>query len=196
MFKRFKKNTLSSIRAAVIDYYKNPAKYMDMSTLRPHYDGSYIVDGKSFAEVSGLEKLGNGAYADVYAIDDARALKIVKKKDTGYARFVQICLNNPSNPHLPKIYYQGEWGGKQVYVMERLKMEADRDKCNSWGESGIKSDFRAAINYGSANPFFAHANEHIAMLAKLAKEHNWNDMHDGNIMFRGNTPVVTDPSVD
>lgn len=195
--------TLSAIRKAVIDYYANPGKYLDMSTLRHMYDDSYTVKGKTFEEVSGLTKLGSGHYSDVYDVNEKFVLKIVKESDTGYARFANLCLSKPDNPYLPKIYHRGIWGTKEVYVIERLEPSLPADynipgfepDCWTSKECYIRGLINSALCEARNNPFLAIMDENLKMIADALKG-RINDLHSDNIMFRGTTPVITDPTSD
>jgi hypothetical protein len=184
----------------VIDYFTNPAKYLDFDTLDYNYaldDGRamYNVQGKSFEQATGIKKLGSGAYSDVYEIDENRVLKIVKRSDKAYEKFADLCREHKNNPHLPKILYRGVWGGKTVYILERLSDSCENDGETEYGGSQLKDNLRDAIRSGgrnSKNPFFSYATPHIAQLAEIVSQ-GGTDLHDGNIMFRGNVIVVTDP---
>lgn len=189
MFSKVKKavkgtGAIAKAREAVISYYKNPGKHIDLSNMRDYGDGEYIVKVKTFEKVSGMKKLGSGCYSEVFEIDENRVLKIVNTTDSGYARFVALCKKNRHNPHLPKILYSGQWGGKQIYILERLTEDPYCDD-NSY--------FRQAIREAH-NPFMTHATPEIAEIARILKDNNMtNDIHNGNVMFRNGVPVVTDP---
>lgn len=201
---------LSAIRKTVIEYLTNPQKFADMSA--PAKMGKMWRDNdngeseqvatitfycRSFEEVTGLKKLGSGHYSDVYALDETRVLKIVKQGDSGYRRFVNT-IRGVKNIFLPKIYYSGEWAGKQVYILERLSNVPGADKENGldYDSRDLKDSFRAAlrsVGRGGSNPFMVASPELVAV-AKIMSEGNFdNDLHGDNIMFRGDTPVITDP---
>jgi len=179
---------LCDIRAKLIEYETADFKSLiDLDNLEPYGREGFIVRKKSFEAFAGIEKLGYGCYSNVYALDDKRALKIVKGTDEGYARFVEIVRANPGNIHLPKVYYSGVWAGKTVYVIERLQE----------GPDAVNRVFRDLVKRGSdgvgldGNPFISVASS-ILEVAKLL-EGRCNDLHSGNVMFRGDCPVVTDP---
>ena len=194
---------LSQVRQAVIDYYGGDmSRHLDLSTLAHAFDldngrAVFNVAARSFSDVTGMKKLGSGAYSEVFEIDDKHVLKIVKKTDSGYARFVKICQANRHNPHLPKIHLAAQWAGKQIYILERLS-ETSTDEENverSWNYRGPKYYFREAISgRNSENPFFVLPPE-IKEVAQLLRNMT-NDLHDGNMMFRGNVLVVTDPTTE
>lgn len=193
-------NGLTEIRRLVTDYYENPAKFIDWATKQDdtRYDrkvDSYVPEVKflmrSFEDATGLTKLGNGHYSDVYAIDETRVLKIVKSSDVGYERYANFCRDK-KNPHLPRIFYSSTWGGKRVYVLERLSVRPEtRDHSETY------SAFYAALRTnGKENPFMTLA-KHVAEIAAFLEEHQFaNDIRSDNILYRGDVPVVTDPCSD
>ena len=191
---------LAALRKTVTDFYKSPEKFLDFSTIRARGGGDYIVSGRSFEDVTGLTRLGSGAYSEVFQIDETRVLKIVKSEDSGYARFVRMVQNNPRNPHFPKIYYQGTWGGKTVYILEKLEDYSAADIRDRYYDN-VNEYFRDAIRSGgSTNPFYKLATPALTEAATLLSG-MINDLHSGNVMFRVNadgsrTPVVTDPATD
>lgn len=175
----------NSIISIVSKYFGDPMQFaID--------DGSRVVDGKiihelqPFSEVSDFELLGSGAFSNVYGIDDKRALKISMRPDKSYDEFAQLCMDNPRNIFLPKIYYRGFVEGKQVYIMEKLE-----DIYSAWERKGR---FRDAIQRDNIIEKYNLVHPDMAALQDWAEQYDWNDMHDGNIMFRdGDTPVLVDP---
>lgn len=182
---------LKKAKKIVTDYTTNPAKYLDLATLQ---EGSYFhgssqwlrVKGKLLKTVmaeSGFQLLGSGHYSDVFYLDEERVLKIVRKNDSGYARFVSL-LETISNPHLPRIYLAEKWGNAQIYVIEALLAQAPSD--------GMFFHFRNSLALD--NPFMSHTTQELLELARFLDKHNLqNDLHSDNVMWRGDIPVVTDP---
>jgi hypothetical protein len=224
---------LSALREAFIAFHENPKAYLDFDNLS-HYDNnadgsiSYLVRGKSLEQVTGLKALGSGCYATAYAVDDKRVLKVLNSTDAGYDRFVRrvVKVLGRKNPFVPKIYYRGTWGSKNVYLLERLEEtnrcysslpgypKNDYDAARRWKRenrelieafekenrerSRLNSAFREAIDCGMAGGRAANAfmrlDPKLQALCDLLKEtRSTGDMHAGNVMFRGNTPVLTDP---
>lgn len=194
-------NGLAEIKAKMVDFFVNPMAYLDrakaISDRRYDYDkdawvDTLIFDVPSLESVIGLEMLGNGGYARVYALPcGKRVLKVLGPNgDRGYERFVTVAMQHQSNPYFPKIFYKGTWGGRRVFVLERLELNLPDE------EEGkdIKNYLRDAI-LTARNPFLTHANRHMKELAEALKDSDCtSDLHNGNIMFRGTTPVVTDPA--
>jgi hypothetical protein len=185
-----KRFTMSSARKAFTDYYEDIKKHLDFDNMRDYGGGEFIVTAKPFEAVTGFTKLGSGAYAVVYALSDTKVLKVIRGTDEGYAKFVRACNENKGNPYLPKIIYEGKWAGKQVYVLERLTDEhPNRDE--TWT---IKDNFASALRHSGRNPFITFSDENLGTVARILQDQNMTgDLHHGNMMFRGTTPVVTDP---
>lgn len=134
----------------------------------------------------GCKYLGGGCYAHVFALDENRVLKILKNVDEGYERFVRKARRSWS-PWLPRIHYSGKWGTARVFILERL--ETDENKA---------SEIASAINYlsehGLDSPWLVCPDEGLKSVIEYLIENDCcNDIHDGNIMFRGGQPVITDP---
>lgn len=181
------KSKYHSLKQKVVDYYTNPFNYIVPGSGEIDRYNKLSISGtlRPLGDVLELEFLGEGHYADVYAIDEDKALKIVKHEDTGYARFVRA-IKGKSNPHFPKIFYQANWGSHEIYILERLNEDHDND------------DFRSAVKMiGRGNPFVKCVDKHIEEAAKLLhSERLCTDLHAGNVMFRGTVPVITDPCTD
>lgn len=194
---------LEDLRLAVIDYFENPNKSIDMdSGVRENeyyfpgegYEPAMIFKFKSLEKTLGIEKLGRGHYSDVYAIDDKRALKIVKRGDSGYARFVKdVVRKDPSNPYLPKVYYTGEWAGKTVYIIERLSTDPE-----TLNREEVFSEFKAALRLAkSSAKFITISDDDLRRAGQMLLDNNlFSDLHSDNLMFRGDVPVITDPASD
>lgn len=190
-----KKFSYSAVRAAVIDYYTDLKKHIDFDNLIDCGDGDFRVKAKTFDEVSGMRKLGSGMYANVYEMSPTKVLKIIKTQGSGYARFIEVCEQQKGNRYLPVIHYKGVWGGKTVYVLERLEMM--KPGLNDYETRREKDHFRRAIE-GSRNDnpfvFVGVKDPELDAIAQiLRKSKMTGDLHNDNIMYRGETPVVTDP---
>jgi hypothetical protein len=191
-----KTNTIAQLRKKVEDYYLNDKAGFDIKNARLHNRGfggrpdTYIVEKQDFSTFTGLKFLGSGCYANVYAIDETRVLKIVKTSDSGYARYADVCKNN-KNPHLPKILAQGVWGGKQIYILERLtSIQESEHRARGYAFMNAVSAFAQ----GDENPYLAPVAGAFSDCMKILRDNNLaNDIHDNNIMMRGDVPVITDP---
>lgn len=77
------------------------------------------LDKKSPKEISrSLKKLGfrevsSGHFGKVFVLDKGkRVVKVSMKPDTGYELFLDLCMRNISNPHLPKV----SWKQNFIYI--------------------------------------------------------------------------------
>ncbi len=184
--------TLGEARAAVENYYSGDMKrHIIFDTLRHDYDDRWVCELATFEAVSGMKLLGEGMYAKVYALGPNKVLKIIQNSDDGYARFAEKCKEMKGNPYLPRILWTGVWGGKRVYILERLSMEAPE----GIDTYDTKDYFAQALrSRSSRNPFLVPNKELLAVITLLQQSGWTSDLHHGNIMFRGATPVVTDPA--
>jgi hypothetical protein len=206
-----KRRTLSAVRARLVEYYENPRKYMDEKNFTVEY-GEIRFPIKPVEEVIGLKKLGSGCYSDVYEINATTVLKVVKHEDSGYARFVKMCQEMKGNRYLPRILYSGKWGQKTVYVLERLNEYKNRDDRDDYSDrqpgviwvdyyeharrNKMNEQFRKALKSRDAdNPFMGIIDPELRAVAKALRDRDLlGDLHGGNVMWRGETLVVTDPS--
>ena len=186
---------LEPIKAKIVDYFENPQKYLDFNTLQKSYewdstDRTHSIELQTLAKATGLKHLGAGNYSDVYDMADGSVLKIVKSTDSGFARFVRA-IRPLNNPHFPYILYAGVWGGKQVYILEKLAALPPGVANGDYSELHSKAQeaFRIA-----GNPFLSYLNPDMAEAAEcLAANNLVTDLHGDNLMWRGDTPIVTDP---
>lgn len=135
-----------------------------------------------------VELLGSGCYASVYAIDDERVLKVLDGVDEGYERFIRKARRSWS-PFLPRVHYSGTWAGKRVFILERLDVREDDET-----EEFVKAvEFIA--EHGAETRWMKCVHPDLANIVDfLVKNDCCNDIHGGNILWRGNQPVITDPA--
>ena len=134
----------------------------------------------------GVEYLGGGCYAHVFALDDKRVLKVIKSVDEGYERFIKKARRSWS-PWMPRIHYSGKWGTCRVFVLERLEMNADRSE-------PLCGAINFMIEHDFNNEWLVCPNQELIKIIEYLQEDDCcNDIHSGNIMWRGEQPVITDP---
>ena len=144
---------------------------------------------------------GEGLFAGVFSKpDDNWVVKLYYADDSGYETYLKYVLQNQNNVHVPKII------GKPVTFLKKyriLRMEKLRKyDINNEDDQKIYS---ALINYIDFKKIYP---EHIPsnvqwltdeypqlsdLIDLMVKNHSSLDLHPGNIMFRGNVPVITDP---
>ena len=165
------------------------------------------VEAEKILTDHGYERVAGGTYAVVYGKPGANTvLKLVHKKDVAYLAFVKMALENQSNPHFPR------FSSKLIRLNDDYK--AVRMERLTPGK-GAEDNYRSFIAYGldlyfarkgNWNSMVDHAKESIRnafeknpklqeacdiMIKSLSQYVN--DLHPGNVMFRGDTLVITDP---
>ena len=106
------------------------------------------------------------------------------------------------------VHYSGKWGDYPVHVIERLVMgtRAEQIFVSNLIETrvnNLREDLRAD-HEDNANRFIVTRDECFgerltSTLEELVQFHkDWGDsiswdLHSGNLMLRGDTPVITDP---
>lgn len=152
----------------------------------------------------GYEKynLGSGLYASVYARPEDNFVVKIFSPDMGYKRYLDYMQKNVQNPYVPKLR------GKPVklpnnFTLVRLEkltpITGDLFREIRFLTHPDKGD-RSSPEYKAARkefedkyPQFLNLLDEITQLAGNAGLSL--DLHPGNIMMRGNLPVITDPFV-
>jgi hypothetical protein len=145
--------------------------------------------------------VGKGMYAGVFAKPgDPFVIKIFKD-DPGYEKFLSYALQHQSNPHVPRIKGRPITFQK-IYKIVRLERLREMTKDTDWKiyekirdyteEQYDKSEEEMALNKQNLQKLYPQ-------LVPLLDEILYNgydyqvDMTEGNVMFRGSVPVITDP---
>lgn len=183
--------------AKVFNYYSNPQANLDFDTIKPYawWDHEkdervegFRVAGRTFEQATGFTKLGEGHYSCVYRINEDYVLKIVKRSDSGYARYVNL-LKPENFKYAPKVFFDGKIAGKDVYILEALSEEP----------YGVRSKFASAINMlcddSQVNPFVTCGDPEMqAFVEFLVRNNLVSDCRRDNVLARRDgTPVLTDP---
>ena len=151
---------------------------------------------------NGFEKLGQGAFGAVYEKPGYPWVFKLFANDAAYLAWINYVVNHQSNEHVPKIK------GKPFRITDgvfAVRMEKLSRMPDTWWDDplldkvvygGITSQNKEElkelghedlIDVLSAIHHLAHGNPN----------NDWNtDMHGGNILMRGDIPVITDPLVD
>lgn len=136
---------------------------------------------------AGYRSLGYGAYGGVFQKPGANyVLKIFRNCDRAYMDFVKLAVANP-NPHFPKFY------GKLVRI--NSKYSAIRMECLDFV---VKNDWRRIKTYLVLDDDDgADIDRDMLIACDLIKEYLLPkytiDIKGSNVMYRGLTPVITDP---
>ena len=159
---------------------------------------------------AGWKKIGSGVFARVYCNKEHPGVVMkVAEEDKAYHLYAKWCMKNQDNPYVPKIFshekielaYEDEWQFKlTITMMERLRplrVAKGFKKLDAWE---IKVGLGAGWSSGwdEAEALKKATDPHVRKLGKYfirAEERNEFriDLHDGNVMMRGDTPVYTDP---
>jgi hypothetical protein len=126
-----------------------------------------------------VKLLGRGAYSVVitHPEDKKKVIKITLSAKDGYHKYVKWVMRNsdlfPRNirKHLPKVFHTVEYKGTRITILERLR-HGDIDSQRTTEE-------------------FDDVEKIIRMTAPTFEVQD--DGGGRNIMFRGKTPVITDP---
>ena len=144
--------------------------------------------------------VGSGMYATVFSNPTKPYVLKIFQEDYGYESYINIIHKNKGNPHVPVLY------GKGMPVKITPKVSAIRmEKLQPITEKAIASYLAPDYEYNfsaTIEDIFSEENEEYLMtnfpdLYKLEKQiarsnANW-DMHEGNVMLRGNVMVIIDP---
>jgi hypothetical protein len=169
----------------------------------------------------GYEKVGSGTYADVYTKPGTdKVLKVFDDEDRGYLQFIRFIKKNP-NPHYPvflsKLTKVSDWiyairiekltpiGGNYHGASKQDLSETLRrmTRFNNWDEMIADAAAREGENnqpeiiellkyFQKTQPGLLDA---VRLLYSNAKKKTDVDLHDENIMLRGDTIVISDPWV-
>lgn len=157
----------------------------------------------------GFKRLGYGDYADVYENPKLPyVLKIYSNNDKGYSAFLELIKNHRNNPHLPNLIGQPIKLNSHVNAVRLEKLTPFDSSYEYFEEVCTLLSYADVPEWRTVIPNICDnvdkIREFIKKYPKFAKlmdilnayrlQHHVNfDLHDGNIMLRGNVPVVTDP---
>lgn len=135
----------------------------------------WAMDATTLMKNYGFKTVGAGKYGSVFENPSYPYVIKVFMKDTAYLKWLNFAKEHPNNPYVPKIR------GKVVRLGDKF-MAVRLEKLT-----------------GSADPMFIYDLEDkgdkdaIAILDFFDKHSNLLDLHAGNMMMRGKTPVIIDP---
>ena len=152
----------------------------------------------AYMDENGFKQLGQGAFGAVYEKPGYPWVFKVFNNDPAYLAWINYVANNQSNEHVPKIKGKPFRINDGVFAVRMEKLSPFRD-----------SPIADAVLYGQTNEYnkenltrlghtdvipVLNAIQHLAY-GDLTKD--WRvDLHIGNVMMRGDIPVITDPIVD
>jgi hypothetical protein len=148
---------------------------------------------------------GQGAFSTVYLHPNKDyILKLFEPRDVGYIRFLTLALQNQDNPHFPRLRGRPVRATKHAMAirLERLQpiSQATFWRNQDWLNmaSGRKIWRRLVSNDDAAQEFLAHWPRFADALDALNSMYTVDsgiefDWHPGNMMQRGDVPVIIDP---
>jgi hypothetical protein len=139
------------------------------------------------------ERLSGGAFSSVYTKDDFPDVVLkLTRKDRGYEHYVKLVESNKSVKYFPRIHRIIKIKGGKGYIIEKLSNSKRTtnvvDACRSyfWDKENPP---KLLLKY----PGLVGA---IDKMRRVANKSNLNlDMHNGNLRWRGDVPVIIDPFV-
>lgn len=195
---------------------------MDDKTLRQlrgwHSNGTFNVAMLAeWLEKRGHDILGTGAYGTV--IDcDLFVVKVLDADDAGYLNWINFCQLAAPSVYLPEIYYSQRISKHlHIVVLEKLELREnvefnetykgikaygsqscwvgrDNKRCAENLSPNLKALLELMMEY--ARGYNQAIDEHNQKCAVTGGNYKWmitKDIHSGNVMFRGNQLVITDP---
>jgi hypothetical protein len=147
-----------------------------------------------------ITRLGGGAFAEVFSRpNDSYVIKIFRD-DPGYEQYLKYINQFKDNPHVPKL--RGKVMNLQnnirVIRMEKLR-KLDRDNNEEMEiyeliKNIVTDNGRYPVAYKKEVETISQRYPQIMPLLKILQTHRKDiDLGKDNIMFRGSTPVITDP---
>lgn len=175
--------------------YKNKPEYKAVK------DSDYIMALVSKLENLGYKKyhLGNGIFGSVYARPEDDFVVKIFQPDRGYKRYLNYMQANRTNPYVPKLR------GKPIklpngFTLVRIE-KLDRIDSQLYNEIWFLLYKKKDIAYPVVRKKFEEKYPQFINLLDELQQMSDNDgnmavdLHAGNIMMRGNLPVITDPFV-
>lgn len=172
----------------------------------PMMDKRLPLEIQNFFEKHGFKKLGTGQYGIAYENPKLPyVLKIFDLADTGYLSFVNLVFANPNN-HFPKFI------GKPMKIsndlmairMEKLEKNSDgwklfKEYLSHFIQGMILPSYKYIHNESTdeiIDKFGQSMIDALDLITTIKPKNEFTlnfDIHPGNVMHRGNTPVIIDP---
>lgn len=158
----------------------------------------------NYLEQHGFRPLGKGAFAVVYEKEGYPWVFKIFNNDLMYLKYLRWVKLNQNNPHVPKIKGNLIKINNQTFLirMEKLdKLSLPRDTNLSRLVSILSksTNVRNPDHMPEEDQMFLedHYPDMMDVLRSISTIRNATiDIHDENIMMRGNVPVLVDPVMD
>ena len=157
-------------------------------------DASELEDN---LEAGGFKKyvIGTGLYSSVLSRPDLNYVVKIFEYDKGYITYLSYIEKYKNNPHVPKLRGKLINVGKNFKVVRLEKLEPFRKTPEQRKIINFIDDyvFKHKIYGDAASNYVSFPYPDMIPLLNDILQHTGIDLHDGNIMFRGSVPVITDP---
>lgn len=160
-----------------------------------------LQDFNEFMKEHGFTNLGSGAFASVYEKPGYPWVFKLFHNDVAYLAWLNYVVAHQSNEHVPKIKGKPFRINDKVFAVRMEKLDRmsdnwyDNELLSNIAYGGISRDAKTAFKALGHPDLIPVMDAIYAMSHDTTKD--WRvDTHGGNIMMRGNVPVITDPLVD
>lgn len=117
--------------------------------------------------------------------------KVTNTKTDPYIHFIKWTVENP-DPHLPKVLQI--FDEDEYFAVDIERLEPMDETCESEIEILKYLDLSLSGYQTQRNKFVPASIEHVATkMYQKFKNQFVTDIHEGNIMYREEVPVITDP---
>jgi hypothetical protein len=169
-----------------------------------HMDKRLPLEIQNFFKKHGFKKLGTGKYGIAYENPNlSYVLKIFDLADTGYLNFVSLVLAN-SNIHFPKFIGKPMKISNDLMAIRMEKLEKNSDGWKLFKEylnHFMIGKILPSYKYNETteeiiDKFGQSMIDALNLITTITPKNEFTltfDIHPGNVMHRGNTPVIIDP---
>lgn len=158
-------------------------------------------DAVEFLSDRGYTMLGSGGFANVFKRKSRpnEVIKLFSSSDDAYEAYLDFIIKNQDNPHFPKVIGKpmlitpGYYAVKLEFLKPYDFIKDGLDYINNisdYLENDNESDYIKI--YFDAYPKFKDALDKLKKFISNNPEFAY-DIHTGNVMWRNNTLVLTDP---
>jgi hypothetical protein len=146
-------------------------------------------------ESGGFKKylIGSGLFSSVLTRPDLNYVVKIFHNDPGYETYLTYIMKYQNNPHVPKMRGKVISVGPNFKVV-RLEKLNPIDKFDNL-QMRLFDLMRQYLYNNKHNKYMVKLNipDALPVLDDIMSQSNNIDFHDGNVMFRGSVPVITDP---
>ena len=190
----------------LIGYKSNPIYQKAKSTFVSRYkDPDYIERRNQMSNFTieltkhGFNKVGSGSFGIVYEKPGYPWLFKIFHIDPAYLEFLKWAIKNQSNPYIPKIKGKILKINNDTFAVRMEKLQ----RFNDTGNEKLELFYNKLLDLG----YFGFTDEvrdwfdrnfpgFSDIIDALKKSKFKIDIHTGNIMMRGEVPVIIDPLFD